>query len=337
MPHPRFAATLTACAACASLVLASPALAQPGTATIMADNGALMVMETSPGQYNVIPASVAGIWPKMHTFAFDLPDDAQGLRSCKLHIIAWGDGAVRQGLVAHVAGPAAFTYTGAPNGPLNKVRLSSVTHPGTTAAGQAMASTNAGAAAIINGAAPLGQLYMSPTIASGGSGWGNYTLPALTQASELRFVWDGTGQTLNANPRNYRVVSMPCTGIANPVEPTAMKGDHFQCYQVMEGQALKPEQITLRDQFGRKQVVLGKPVYMCNPTVKTHGKKTYEVERPERHLVCYDIIRQPPPRRPIRVQTGDQFTSQQMTLGGSRIVCVPSSKKRLDGNDLPLK
>lgn len=326
----------------ATSMLASPAaLAQPGTASLMADNGALMVVQTG-STFQVVPGSVGSNWPTMQTFNFDMPDDQAGLARCRIHIIAWGDGSPLQGLLAHVSGSNGHTFTGQSGGPLNNVRQSTVSWTGALGNAQAFAGNAANAQSIITGAAlggPPPPQFMSATVASGTSGWGNYNLPPVADANQMRFVWNGTANTLGANPRNYRVATMPCLTVAKPVEPElpVVSGDHFQCYAVPESERLPPEPITLRDQFGRSQVVLGRAVMVCNPAVKTHGDKTYEVEHEDRHLVCYDYAKVPPRTRAKTVRTRDQFTSQTLTLRHTNMVCVPAAKRRLDGPDLPLK
>ena len=107
-----------------------------------------------------------------------------------------------------------------------------------------------------------------------------------------------------------------------------MPGEHFQCYGVEKGDQLKSEYISVRDQFGAARIVLGKPVMLCNPSQKTHRGKSFDIENKERHLVCYNIIKQEQ-NRPISVQINNQFAPDDIYASQRRMFCVPSSKKHL--------
>ena len=112
-------------------------------------------------------------------------------------------------------------------------------------------------------------------------------------------------------------------------------GDHYQCYRA-EGPILKPETIIIADQFGKAQVVLGRPELVCNPSIKRHGKKTYQVENQRRHLICYSLVKQSDQPRRRRVKTANQFTSANLLTNERRLFCVPSLKNLIGENEIPI-
>lgn len=117
--------------------------------------------------------------------------------------------------------------------------------------------------------------------------------------------------------------------------PVAMEGDHYQCYSIVEGKALKPETITVIDQFGKQEQVLGRPVQICNPAVKIHNRKEFGVEHKERHLVCYKLVK--PAQQPVKrkVAINNQFAPDSFSTDLRTLFCVPSSKKLLEGEEYP--
>ena len=191
--------------------------------TILADNGSLAVHQQG-STFTVIPSSVAGNWPVSKNFSYDLPDDERSLKQCKIHVIAWGDGGVAQGVMAHFSGTAGVTYTGQAGSLLNSVAMSSVQHGGTTSAGQAFANNNANAQSIITSLGTPNTAFVSQPVISGGipGTWGPINLPASMQGrSDVKFVWNEKSTSLNANPKNYRVLSMPCGTVVKLVKETA--------------------------------------------------------------------------------------------------------------------
>jgi hypothetical protein len=195
------------------------AMAATVAATILADNGSLAVQQQG-NTFTVIPASVAGNWPTPKTFSFNIPDDPESLKQCKIHVVAWGDGGVAQGVMAHFAGTAGVAYTGQAGSPLNNVAMSSVMHAGGTAAGQAFANNNANAQSIIAGAGAANTAFVSLPVVSGGipGTWGPVNLPMeMKGRGEVKFIWNEKPNNLNANPKNYRLLSLPCSSVVKPV------------------------------------------------------------------------------------------------------------------------
>lgn len=193
------------------------------TGTILADNGSIAVLEQ--GGFTVIPSSVAGNWPTPKAnFTFNVADDPVALRSCKIHVIAWGDGSVAQGVMAHFASTGGVTFTGQPGSSLNNVYMSSVQHGGSTAAGQAFANNNTNAQNIIQSIGAPSTGFTSQSVSTGGipGTWGPVPLPEKMEGrGQVAFVWDSNSQMLNANPRNFRVISTPCDKIVRAVQPPA--------------------------------------------------------------------------------------------------------------------
>lgn len=117
--------------------------------------------------------------------------------------------------------------------------------------------------------------------------------------------------------------------------PIDYKGrDHFQCYDIRPELVTKPVSITIQDQFGEDQVVLGRPTMLCNPSAKIHGKKRYNIIDKQRHLVCYNIVKQRGVKS-RRVQINNQFEGNRVTTGQRKMFCAPSYKKHI--NDRPVK
>jgi streptogramin lyase len=67
-----------------------------------------------------------------------------------------------------------------------------------------------------------------------------------------------------------------------PARPLA----HFQCYAGDPGEAFKPRDVTLRDQFGRMKAVVSRPQALCAPARKNKEPKP---ANPRAHLACYSI------------------------------------------------
>lgn len=119
--------------------------------------------------------------------------------------------------------------------------------------------------------------------------------------------------------------------------PETMKGDHYQCYRIPESNRLPPEAMQVGDQFGRTQIVLGRPVTICNPSTKVHGAVRYGVGNPERHLVCYDIVKQSENQRRRKVRFNNQMAPGEVVVAERQTFCVPSSKKLLGEREVPLE
>ncbi len=113
-------------------------------------------------------------------------------------------------------------------------------------------------------------------------------------------------------------------------------GEHYQCYRIIDAPTLNPENIVVADQFGKSEIVLGRPIMLCNPSVKVHNGKKYGVLNQKVHQVCYNVVKQTDGQPNRRVRTGNQFTTAEMTVGGRQMFCVPSYKTLLNGKEFPI-
>ena len=116
-------------------------------------------------------------------------------------------------------------------------------------------------------------------------------------------------------------------GSATPVA-VHMPGEHFQCYGVRKADKLREETIMIEDQFGKTRAVLGKPVLLCNPSSKIHNEKLYKIRDEERHLVCYDFVKQNKVKS-RNLEINNQFAPDELMNDQRELFCVPSSKKHL--------
>ncbi len=321
-----------------TMAFSGAAMAAPVTGSVVADNHAVVVLEN--GGTKTIVTGSGGSWPSAKTFTFNIPEqDEQMMKRCKIHIIAWGDGSDAQGIAAHFAG-AMSASTGSAPFVIGSVPNS--TTGGIFPTGGAATSITQVNAILAGLGTQIAPGWTSLPVGVGGiSGtWGPVVMPALgpnpaAYPASFRFIWDTP--TLGNNAKNYRVATLPCDQLQKPEEPPiSMPGNHWQCYRVVEGPTLKPESLTVRDQFGKAEIVLARPLMLCNPSLKVHGDKKYGVEFQERHLVCYQPVKQSDQAVKRKVKINNQMAPATLVLAERQMFCVPSSKKRLDAPDQPV-
>jgi hypothetical protein len=323
-----------------TVAFSSNAMAATVTGSVVADNHAVVVLDDGINPKAIVTGS-GGSWPSAKTFNFNIPDlDENQMKRCKIHIIAWGDGSSAQGIAAHFTGAmSASTGSGA-------FVIGSV--PNTATGGNFPVNGAATSLAQVNSVlAGLGVQNTPGWTSTGSVGtggisgtWGPVVMAALgpnpaVYPSNFKFIWDTPA--LSANPKNYRVASLPCDQLQKPVEnPYPVPGNHWQCYRVAEGPTLKPESLIVRDQFGKAEIVLARPLMLCNPSLKVHGDKKYGIETPERHLVCYQPVKQSDAQTQRKVKINNQMAPATLVLAERQMFCVPSIKKRLDAPDQPV-
>jgi hypothetical protein len=101
--------------------------------------------------------------------------------------------------------------------------------------------------------------------------------------------------------------------------------DHFKCYRV-KGQPIGVP-VGLRDQFQQAPArLVGRPVLLCNPTIKVHNNNTFPINHPKEHLVCYRVT---PVQFSVVVLAQNQFANGQLTVQNPNMLCVPSRKRIL--------
>ena len=267
------------------------------------------VVYTAPSNYS---------WGQTKRFSFSI-DASKNLEKCRVNLINWGDGSVAEG--------ASFVFKGN-NGTV---------YSGSSGYQSSESSVNAGGFNSVpntNTIANITPATGSPTSAGSTQSnpvWGtiktNYT-PADFNAGAVpnNFDWvrpAGSSQTT----RNHFVHSIPCGNLVKP-EAVHMEGEHFQCYKLEKGDRLKATPITIQDQFGKSEVVLGQPRMLCNPSSKVHNRKEFGILNKERHLVCYDYAKQSRVS-PQDLKINNQFAPDDVVSTRREMFCVPSSKEHM--------
>jgi hypothetical protein len=108
-------------------------------------------------------------------------------------------------------------------------------------------------------------------------------------------------------------------------QPAPANIDHFKCYPTRP--AAVSQLVHVRDQFTQQplQIHVQTAALICNPAAKRHGTRTFQIQHPAQHLVCYTIAPsnlQPP----VGVQLRNQFGPRGLTAGRRLLLCVPSRK-----------
>ena len=139
------------------------------------------------------------------------------------------------------------------------------------------------------------------------------------------FFAGGTGAT----PSDAFVTKL-CSGL-----------DHFKCYDVRAEQSFLPFRVTLTDQFEEEQVLVERPVTLCNPVVKCidHDNNPFtpldcgQVVNPDDHLVCYetrdDSAHPNFDRRAVIVSNQFGQSQRLMVLRRTNMLCLPSLKAQV--------
>lgn len=194
-------------------------------------------------------------------------------------------------------------------------------------------SAGSGNTSVVSGNIPTGAVVASSSAVSFSNG--NSTYNWLPSAGTAALV---AGQTytfkiqMSQDYMNVDSAFVEQAGECAEV-PIDVPGNHWQCYRVVEGDTLKPEKLTVQDQFGRAEIVLARPLMLCNPSLKMHGDKKYKVEFQDRHLVCYQPIKETDQPTKRKVKINNQMAPATLVLAERQMFCVPSKKNRLDAPD----
>lgn len=280
---------------------------------VVSQNGVNTVVYTAPSNYT---------WGREATrFSFNIKDD--DLKQCRISLINWGDGAVAEGFAGVFKGANGIVYSG---GSGWKTRESSIPNGGMSPV-PSQNTVNAIVPATGNGFIDLGSTQNNPR-------WGSvrpfYTTNDFGgSAIPSNFNWIRPSGT-NTTTKNHFVYTTECSNLVNPA-PVAvnMPGEHFQCYSLEKGDRIKTERVVVKDQFGKSEVVLGKPRMLCNPSAKVHNGKEFRIRNEKRHLVCYDYVRQSNVKS-YNLRINNQFAPDDVVSTKREMFCVPSSKEHMD-------
>lgn len=311
-----------------SLVMAGAAQAATIEGAINVDND-FVVVHSQGNSHNVIyRGQNQSNWDTTETFKVNVDDDENALKQCSINVIAWGDGSSRQGFAGIIKGNNGTAYTGSSK---IKARQTSIPTSGWAISGTTPTQTQINTM-LAAPATATPHVISSSTVTQGGgtAPWGamsySGSLMSGVNASNFRWIWS----TPNVRKQTFSVFKMACGDLVKPKKTwDHMPGEHFQCYNLEKGDRLKPEEITVRDQFGRSKVVLGTPRMLCNPSEKIHRDTVYKIENEKRHLVCYNYVKQGAVK-PQKLRINNQFAPDDVVSTRRAMFCVPSSKKHLD-------
>jgi hypothetical protein len=96
--------------------------------------------------------------------------------------------------------------------------------------------------------------------------------------------------------------------------------DHYKCYEVRRGAALRVK-VILTDRFGPRSFTVRAPQRLCIPVAK-NGEGILPLPGP-RHLLCYAIRPRTPHRQDVFV--ANQFGPGALTVRRDQELCVPCS------------
>ena len=323
--------TKTISATILSLCLAGASHAQTVNGAVNADNRFAVSVQygTGAGSNNVVYTAPSNYtWKNTSKFSFAI-DPKQDIKQCRINVAVWGDNSVREGFAGVFTGNGGTVFTG---------QGFSGTLTGTNAGGFG----NTPSAATFDSMTPVSGSTVNTGLVSGHSTWGNRTgnynaADFGGMAVPSNFNWIKPSNMSRRTTSTYMVFSTPCASVVEPpLVAQHMPGEHFQCYNLEKADRLKPESVVVTDQFGKSEVVLGKPRMLCNPSAKIHDDKEYAIRNEKRHLVCYDYVK-PTRIRPQNVRINNQFAPDDVVATKQAMFCVPSSKEHLDRIERPNK
>lgn len=129
-----------------------------------------------------------------------------------------------------------------------------------------------------------------------------------------------------AQPAPGPSTAFPRIGPTVPGGPPAgpLPGDHYLCYMV--NKKITPLAVSLKDQFGGYDARVIAITRLCNPVQKNFQGRSYPIQNPQLHYVCYRIITNSVTRQ---VMVNNQFGSNAFPVTGPTELCLPSLKQVL--------
>jgi hypothetical protein len=150
----------------------------------------------------------------------------------------------------------------------------------------------------------------------------SYTFVQWTSSDE------GTFGNTTAATTTFTMPAQNVTVTANFVGPL----DHFKVYNV-NGETPVGKNVTLEDEFGAINVMVGAPALFANPTEKVRTQGTTNISNPDHHLTFYWIGYPEEEIRTYYVEVHNQFGTQNLTVWGPLLLAVPTQK---EGHAAPL-
>jgi hypothetical protein len=97
--------------------------------------------------------------------------------------------------------------------------------------------------------------------------------------------------------------------------------DHFKCYPTRP--VAVNQQVVVQDQWGGGNITVLNAALLCNPAVKKHGTRTFQIKHPRHHLVCYTTTTS---QEAVPAQFRNQFGQWQLNATQRFLLCVPTQK-----------
>jgi len=142
----------------------------------------------------------------------------------------------------------------------------------------------------------------------------------------------GTAELVPGQPNLFCLPAWKgLTGPPNHPAPQPPGLSHFTCYPVKLAPGTSPynppQGLTLQDQFAAKPIpvhVARVPSELCLPTKKVIGTAVTPIVNFAAHLLCFAVTRTP---HAGRVWDQNQFGTSVISIGLTRWLCLPSSKR----------
>ena len=104
--------------------------------------------------------------------------------------------------------------------------------------------------------------------------------------------------------------------------PPGVNPEHYACYKV-SARPLRPNPVTLKDQFGLGKGFVVLATFLCAPV----SKNEQPIKDERTHLVCYTVKSDKSGKKGVEIV--NQFEKSEMKVGAISFLCVPSLKRVL--------